>query len=163
MPTAHLRQPPWLLLLGLIAGLAPPLAGHQSPHEREFTAVYARFSEAYRKADPEMVAKLYTEDAFYLQPGGDVLRGRAAILGVFRQFLGPIREKGEPGPAIYFEILERSVSGDRGWDVGYYRMGPPGADSAATRRGGKFIVLWRKDRDGQWRIHADGYSGLGSP
>lgn len=145
----------------LLAVVGPPSASAQTrAADAPFTAVYARFTEAYRKADPAMVAALYTEDAFYLQPSSDVLVGRAAVLGVFDRFLTPIAQKAAPGPAIYFEILERVIDGSHGWDVGYYRMGPPGVDSAATKRAGKFIVLWRKDRDGQWRIHADGYSGL---
>ncbi len=145
-------------LLGLWAAF--PLAAQDRATDRALAAVYARFTEAYRQADARMVADLYTEDAFYLQPDSDVLQGRPKVLGAFQSFLDPVKQQGKPGPAIYFDIIERKISGNLGWDIGYYRLGPPGSDSASAQRGGKFIVLWRKDSDGQWRIHADGYSGL---
>jgi ketosteroid isomerase-like protein len=144
----------------ILAGATAPAVAQDRATEEALRKVYARFTEAYRQADAEKVANLYTEDAYYLQPNSEVLQGRDSVLGVFRRFLDPIRRQQKPGPAIYFDILERKISGSIGWDVGYYRMGPAGADSASSKRGGKFIVLWRKDRDGQWRIHADGYSGL---
>jgi ketosteroid isomerase-like protein len=143
-----------------LLGATAPLAAQDRTVDQALTAVYARFTDGYRRADAKMVSDLYTEDAFYLQPDAEVLQGRPAVLGVFQSFLDPIRQQNQPGPAIYFEILERKISGSVGWDVGYYRMGPPGADSASSRRGGKFVVLWRKDSDSQWRIHTDGYSGL---
>lgn len=148
------------LALALV-GSAAPLVAQDRATDQALAAVYARFTEAYRQADAKMVADLYTEDAFYLQPDAEVLQGRPAVLGVFRSFLDPIKQQTKPGPAIYFDILERKITGGMGWDIGYYRMGPPGSDSASAKRGGKFIVLWRKDADGQWRIHTDGYSGLG--
>jgi ketosteroid isomerase-like protein len=144
----------------ILVGAAAPATAQDRATEQALRAVYARFTQAYQQADAEQVANLYTEDAYYLQPNSEVLQGRDSVLAVFRRFLDPIRQQQKPGPAIYFDILERKISGSMGWDVGYFRMGPPGADSASTKRGGKFIVLWRKDRDGQWRIHADGYSGL---
>lgn len=143
-------------------GTAAPLAAQDRVTDQALAVVYARFTEAYRRADARMVADLYTEDAFYLQPDAEVLKGRPAVLGVFQSFLDPIKQQSKPGPAIYFDILERKIAGAVGWDIGYYRMGPPGADSASSRRAGKFIVLWRRDADGHWRIHADGYSGLNS-
>lgn len=114
--------------------------------------VYARFSAGYRLASADTVAQLYTEDAFYLQPDADVLRGRDTVRATFEAFLGGFREGGRPGPNIDFEILERRIDGDIGHDVGYYRF-----DGV---RAGKFIVLWRRGEDGQWRISADGFSGL---
>lgn len=122
---------------------------------REFDAAYARFTEGYRTADAAMVANLYTEDAFYLQPDSDVLRGRPAVLAAFEAFLGPFRERGEPGPDISFEFLERRIAGDIGYDIGYYLF--------FGQRSGKFTVVWRRDADGVWRIRSDGYSGLPAP
>lgn len=150
----------WLALA--CAGSAPQpateaTAGAQDTAaiSREMDAAYARFTEGYRTADAAMVANLYTEDAFYLQPGSDVLRGRPAVLAAFESFLGPFRERAEAGPEITFEFLERRIAGDIGYDIGYYLF--------AGQRAGKFTVVWRRDADGVWRIHSDGYSGLPAP
>lgn len=116
-------------------------------------AVYARFSDGYRQADAAAVAALYAEDAYYLQPNADMVRGRAAIQELFGRFLDPFRQRGGPGPTITFEIVDRRVGAEMAWDIGYYDIGGAGRD-------GKFVVLWRRDADGTWRIYTDAYSGL---
>jgi len=158
-----MRALPRVVTAVILVSAAVPVAAQDRATDQALKAVYARFSQAYKEADAEKVANLYTEDAYYLQPNSEVIQGRDSVLALFQRMLDPIRQQQKPGPAIYFDILERKMSGSLGWDVGYYRIGPPGADSASSKRGGKFIVLWRKDRDGQWRIHADGYSGLTPP
>lgn len=40
---------------------------------------YERFSTAYATLDADRVTQMYTEDALMLPPGGEILRGRAAI------------------------------------------------------------------------------------
>jgi uncharacterized protein (TIGR02246 family) len=115
--------------------------------------VYVAFTEAYRKADPALVAQLYEDEALYLQPGREILHGRSEIRAAFEAFLGRF-PPGGPGPEIAFEIVDREIRGDLAVDVGYFRLGPEPAPD------GKFIVIWKKGVDGRWRFHADGYSGV---
>lgn len=147
-----------LLLPALVlAALAPRPARAQAPDSAavaaELDAVYARFTEGYRQADAALVAALYHEDALYLQPDTDIVRGRAAIADLFARFLEPFRRRGGAGPPISFEIVERRIAAELAWDVGYYDIGGNGRD-------GKFVLLWRRGADGRWLIHADAYSGL---
>jgi ketosteroid isomerase-like protein len=81
------------------------------------------------------------------------VRGRATITDLFARFLDPFRRRGGPGPAITFEIVDRRIAADMAWDVGYYDIGANGRD-------GKFVVLWRREGDGSWRIYTDAYSGV---
>ena len=53
---------------------------------RDIESIYERFGQAYKRLDPDRAASLYTEDALYLPPGGDVRRGRAAIHETFESF-----------------------------------------------------------------------------
>ncbi|HUP18583.1 MAG TPA: SgcJ/EcaC family oxidoreductase [Gemmatimonadota bacterium] len=138
--------------------MAAPAAAQVSDVGAELDAVYDRFTAAYAAADAAAVADLYTEDAYYLSPDQDVVRGRAEIQEGFARFLG--RFEPGAGPAIDFEILDRNVAGDLATDIGYYRMSRPGGE---PRRAGKFVVVWRRGADGAWRIHADGYSGVSPP
>ncbi len=117
--------------------------------EQAMQAVYDTFSKAYLQADPAMVAGLYTEDAYYLQPNNMIMQGRDSIQATFASFLN--RFQPGNGPDISFEIIDRRISGQQAYDIGYYLFN--GA------RSGKFIVLWQKE-DGEWRIRADGFSGL---
>jgi uncharacterized protein (TIGR02246 family) len=147
-----------------LAVLACASAAHaqsaKSAYDQAFDAVYAKFSEGYKRADPAMVAALYTPDAFYLQPGRMITRGQDSVLSAF-SFLNSFRNR-PTGPAIGFRIVDRQVSGDLAWDIGYYLMNNDGSPiTEQDQPGGKFIVLWKRGADGQWRIHADGYSDVG--
>ena len=119
--------------------------------EAAMQEVYNTFTRAYKQADPAMVADLYTEDAYYLEPNTMIIQGRDTIQGNFTRYL----ERFTPGagPDIAFEILERQISGNQAYDIGYYTFN--------GQRSGKFIVLWQRQPNGTWMIHADGFSGLG--
>jgi putative oxidoreductase len=120
-------------------------------------AVYESFRRAYGEADAAAVAAVYAEDAFYLGPGRDVVRGRAAIREAFAPFL----EGAPPGTYdVTFEIVEREVSGDLGYEVGRYDLRSRKAEGEGRSRG-KFTVVWKRGADGAWRIQSDTYSGLG--
>lgn len=147
------RLPLLPAVLLALAGPATAQAPDSAAVSAELDRVYARFAEAYRQADASLVADLYTDDAYYLQPDADMVRGRTAIADLFARFLDPFRRRGGPGPAITFEIVDRRIASDMAWDVGYYDIGANGRD-------GKFVVLWRRDGDGRWRIYTDVYSGV---
>lgn len=145
-------------IAGLVIGESGALAQNPAGEaERAFEETYAAFSEAYRVGDPAAVAALYADDAFYLAPGGEIDRGNVARHFGFLSSFEPGR-----GPVIEFEIVDREVSGDLAYDIGYYTFRQAdGAPESAGR--GKFIVIWKRGEDGAWRIHADGYSGVDDP
>lgn len=122
-------------------------------------AIYATFSKGYETLDPAAVANLYAEDAVYLPPGSDVLRGRKAILENFTGFFDSVRQSGST-LRIRFEILDRQVSGDLVSDVGYFILSRSTKDGRDSTDRGKFVVVGKKQKDGTWRIHVDGYSGV---
>jgi ketosteroid isomerase-like protein len=145
----------------LLGSAAAGEAQVKSSHDQAFDAIYTKFSEGYRRGDPATVIGLYTPDAFYLQPGRRIERGSTVLENAFG-FLNRYKDK-PSGPSIGFEIVDRQVSGDIGWDIGYFKMNGDGKPvTAETEPGGKFIVLWKRGPDGQWRIFADGYSDVGA-
>lgn len=119
--------------------------------EADMQAVYHTFTRAYKQADAAMVAGLYTEDAYYLEPNTLIIQGRDTIQANFARFLS--RFSPGSGPDISFEIIERQIAPDQAYDIGYYLFN--------GQRSGKFIVLWQRQPDGKWLIRADGFSGLG--
>ena len=145
----------WLGGIGvaLLALGAVPARGQDAAEAgAAFDRVYEEFSRAYRDGDPAGVAALYTEDAWYLAPGDSIERGE-----VGRHFEWLSSYEPGRGPVVEFEIVDRAVAGDQGYDIGYYRIRAAGA-SEESASGGKFIVVWKRGADGTWRIHADGYS-----
>jgi uncharacterized protein (TIGR02246 family) len=123
--------------------------------------VYRRFSEAYKKLDAEAVTNLYTDDAFYLSPGTNIERGREKILANFSGFFNSVKANGG-SLTISFRILERRVSGDLAYDVGIYTLAQKRGEQTRTGEG-KFVVVARQVKSGDWRFHIDSYSDLPRP
>ena len=121
--------------------------------------VYDRFTAAYENGDPEAVVALYTDDAFYL-PGGDgnpILQGKDALRDEF-SFVADRKEQGI-GLTIAFDIVNRSVEGDRAVDIGYYKITSTRPDGTQGVSVGKFVGVLVRGDDGTWRFRVDGYSG----
>lgn len=161
------RRPilPILFLLLLGAAACAPAGGDagQEPDraavEAELEAVYQDFTDAYAAADVDRLMRdVYAPDAYYLPPGSPILSGQDRFRAQFEGFLGPLAAQGRPGPQISFEIVDRDISGDLAYDIGYYTLRPPGAAEDVPGSRGKFIVLWKRDAEGRWRMHADGFS-----
>lgn len=151
---------PWAL-----HGCAPPGETEAEAEAEAFAAmeaVYDRFTRAYRLGNADSVVVLYTDDPLYLPGRGPVLQGREVLRSQFT-FLEEIRSSG--GVAhISFESVGRGASGTVAWDVGYYTLQverPEGVRSPPSR--GKFTTVWRRDSDGGWRIHVDGFSPAPPP
>ena len=145
----------WLAGIGVAIVLgAAPAWGQDDAGEAgaAFDRAYEEFSRAYREADPAGVAALYTEEAWYLSPGDSIQQGQ-----VVRHFEWLSSYESGTGPVVEFEILDREISGDLGYDIGYYSIRAADAPEGSGS-GGKFIVVWKRGADGTWRIHADSYS-----
>lgn len=148
------------IVLVIIGASTANAQSAKSSADKAFDAVYAKFTEGYKLANPALVADLYTRDAFYLQPGHDIERGHEHVLKAF-SFLSSFAKRPGGGPSIGFRIVDRQVSGDLAWDIGYYLMNSDGKPiTSDDSPDGKFIVLWKRGTDGQWRIFADGYSDV---
>ncbi|HEY7530909.1 MAG TPA: SgcJ/EcaC family oxidoreductase [Gemmatimonadota bacterium] len=143
--------------VGAVTGARAPSNPAETEAFRAWDAVYETFRRGYREADADAVAAVYADDAFYLGPGRDVVRGRPAILETFRPFL-----EGAPAGTydVTFEILAREVADDLGYEVGFYDLRVRKPDGEGRSRG-KFTVVWKRGADGAWRIQSDTYSGVG--
>ncbi|MFW6089269.1 MAG: YybH family protein [Gemmatimonadota bacterium] len=156
-------------VVGLLVACTPPGSNDASDAPNDavdasagLDSVYAVFTRAYAEADVDLLMdSVYASDGYYLPPGGPILEGQDSFRGQFEAFLGPIAERGEPGPSISFDIRDRAISGDLAYDIGVYTLRPSGAPADAPGNRGKFIVIWKRDAAGDWRIHADGFSAMG--
>lgn len=146
-----------LLWIVTAAGLGACAAESAQQASRAIDEAYGRFSDAYLRLDANAVGALYTEDALYLEPGGDIVRGRAAIVEGFADFFRSVRERGREA-RIFFESVDRRVSGPVAYDVGYYDLLSHLSGEAVSRSRGKFVTVWKRGPYGNWRIHVDSYN-----
>jgi uncharacterized protein (TIGR02246 family) len=160
---------PFMALLFTFAqAQTPPRVSHAVTYEagvakhKEIDSIYHRFNEAYEKLDAEIVAGLYTDDAMYLVPDNEVIRGRENIRKNFANFFEYNKQKGT-NLSINFKILRRSVRGDLGYDVGIYTLQSTKDGKILGEDKGKFVVITRKMKDNSWKFELDSYSALKPP
>lgn len=155
---------PMALLLSACAEEPEPEPGMTTDRDingiaPEFDQAYDTFSRAYAEADVQLLMdSVYAPDAFYLPPDSPILSGQDQFRGQF-SFLERFTRTGQPGPDIQFEIVDRDVSGDLAYDIGTFTLRSPLTPHEEPTRG-TFIVVWKKNPQGQWRIHADSFSPL---
>lgn len=147
---------------------AEPLRGEASRADADaavaaqLDSIYGVFTRAYAEADVDLLMdSIYAPNAYYLPPSAPILEGGESFRDQFAGFLDPIAERGGPGPDISFDIRDRGIEGALAYDIGVYTIRPPSAPAGAEGSRGKFIVIWKRNAAGHWRIHADGFSGLG--
>lgn len=137
-------------------------AEERAAAEAALDSAYATFSEAYARASVQLLMdEVYARDAYYLPPDSPILHGQDQFRGQF-SFLERYTRDGDPGPEITFEIVDREIRGDVAYDVGVYTLRPPDAPPEAEGSRGKFIVIWKRNGRGEWRIRADGFSAVGA-
>jgi uncharacterized protein (TIGR02246 family) len=151
----------YITLAALIAFASPLPAQDSASVAKLLDAQYARFSQAYVTLDPDAVANLYTEDALYLSPGADIKRGRPAVREEFKRFFDSVRSRGD-SIRIVFTIVDRKISGGLAGEVGYFDLTTKSGGTARTGRG-KFVVIWVRGSDGNWRFRTDTYNDITPP
>lgn len=145
-----------LALSILIVLLAAPAAA-QSPADVD--SVYAAFSRAYHTYDIDLLRSIYTPNCQYLPANSDtgVQTCETAMRGFEAMFEGARAEKRRLD--IAFRFVDRAVADDLAYDVGYYAVTattPEGETLSVSH--GKFVTVLKRQPDGAWRIHVDGYS-----
>lgn len=106
-------------------------------------AAEATLANAFEAPDPTAWVHCYTEDLIFAGPGIPTIGGRDAFLAAAAQTT-----------ISSMEIVADSTigSGDLIATTGRatWVAGPRGSDAPTMRR--RFLMVWRKERDGRWRI-----------
>lgn len=141
----------------LIASLTLSGCMSTTPAAQDTSAVRARIDEgvaawtaAVNRGDMAAVADLYTEDAMLMPPNGAALRGRDAVRTFFVEALSSLSPRD-----VKLSSDEVEVCGDSAYEVGRYQMTVQPSGGAAMNDRGKYLVVWRRQSDGSWKIARD--------
>ena len=156
-----MRSRRWLpsltFILTVSACAAPAKAPEAAPVDPVALkdAIQARekeWSAAYLAGNGAAIAALYTEDAVSIQPVGDSWTGRAAIgKGEQTQLDSVVVSARED---IAEEVIP--AGSDHAIEVGHYSYSATNKiDKKPRGSSGRYMVLWRKDADGVWRLQRD--------
>jgi ketosteroid isomerase-like protein len=115
----------------------------------EIEKLNRRFGEGIRRGDAAAVSILYTKDAILMPPNFEAIRGRE---GTQRFWEGAIK-MGVRNAILKTEEIHKK--GARVEEIGSYtlKIHPEGQDPFEDR--GKYVVLWKQDAGGDWRLHRD--------
>ena len=138
------------LTVALLAPFACPAADEPfaTSDEARIAAASRAFSVAYVSGDLKTLGELYTHDAVLLPPNRDVL-GRDAIREYFTS--GPNRKQ----VAHAMVSIELLVDGDTAIDMGTWNSTWQRKDEPAQSASGRYLVVWRRGKDGAWRMQYD--------
>ena len=135
-----------------VASLASTLACAQ-PRDRAPAAeagidsLNAATSRAYRTADPQAYAALYTDSATFEWPAFNTVRGRAALAAMARDNWAQLRDMD-----LRLHVASRHVGSDGATEFGAFEQDY--TDSAGKRftEYGRYVTLIEPQSDGRWRI-----------
>ncbi len=136
------------LLMVAVAVLA--LAGCETRGAKAIEGVAAtssRFEEAFNAGDAAAVAALYTAEAVVMAPNYARIRGRRAIQGFWQRFFD------QDVTDMNLKAVELEVTERRASEYGAFSFTAPDGRGGRVTLTGKYIVLWRRDGDGVWRLH----------
>ena len=146
----------WTLVVGIVMGLI----GTQAVYAQSETR--AADERAIREAELEWwgvtVAKnlertvsFYADDASMFPPNAPLATGKEAIRAVWSPLLTT------PGVAISGQTtkVEASRGGDLGYSIGTYELITPDPTGKPVTDHGKYVVVWKKQADGSWKVMAD--------
>jgi len=101
----------------------------------------------------------FTDDARVLAPDVPMAEGWEASRAVFAKL------EALPGYSLKYSPAIADVGGaaDLGYTIGTYHMKLPGSDGSIVEIDGKYLSIWKRQPDGNWKIAIDMFNTDGAP
>lgn len=134
-----------MLLAYLVAAALDPVASAAPAIDRANSAWIADL----KAGNAAGLAEAYTDDALFILPDGKTITGRKAVQDMYAAGAGS--RANILGGEIH--SISRTAAGpDLVFESGQGSVRLRGADGVEKTRGGPFLTVWHRERDGQWRI-----------
>jgi len=144
-----IRQLATVCVLALLVSIYPAQAAGVDANAKVLAQLDDDWSKAAGARDAERVATFYADDAVAYPPGAPMAIGRAAAQRVWASYF--VNETFK----ISWKSDHASISGDLGFTSGSYEDSYKGADGKRVTETGKFLCVWRKQKDGSWKAVHD--------
>ena len=132
----------------ILVSVPVALSAHIDANATALAKLDDDWSNAAVAKDIERVASFYAEDAIAYPPNEPAAVGKAAAKKVWAAFFA------DPTFAISWKTAHAEVAGDLGYTSGTYEDSFKGPDGKTVNEKGKYVCVWRKQKDGSWKaIH----------
>ena len=128
----------------------PGVTGPRSGSAREaIDTIHKTMEHAFRAGHADVIAGMYAADAEQFVPETPVVRGRPGIEQAWKTKVGA------GGNRFRVDVDEVEQEGDRAHEIGRFTISSPdGAVLAAA----KYLVIWGRGADGEWKARRDIYN-----
>ncbi|HVS23955.1 MAG TPA: DUF4440 domain-containing protein [Gammaproteobacteria bacterium] len=123
--------------------------------DKERSALLATDSQWMKSADDaQKFASFYAADASFYPAGSPVVKGRDAILAVYKEL------SSAPGFAVSWTVASSQIAaaGDIAYLTGAYELKLAGGGEK-----GKYVTVWKKQADGGWKVTNDIFNADAAP
>ncbi len=150
MKGAYPKRMPFLLAASLTLVAAPATGQDIEVVRSAIDTANDAYMEAMSIPDARALVEVFAPDAYRLAGGGEIVRGRAAILSQMGEFftrVGPIETLIETKDLWAVDSLAYETG------VWKYTFTPPG--DARRTIGGHYVTIWKQQPGGDWKIRVD--------
>ena len=135
-------MPTIVLVIAFVAAMIAPAFAQKA----EIDAVNAKWIDLFNNGDFDGVASLYTEDATAFPPGSAMVKGRAAIAGMWKSMAEQVSD---PKLAT-LDVKPLGPSAAR--EIGTFSLKTKAPTPQEVT--GKYVVVWEKVGN-DWKLAAD--------
>ena len=143
---------PAFIFLSILAS-ACTASVDQEAEAAAITMAARAFSQAYMDGDLEKQMSFYTQDAVIIPGNRPMIKG---IAGITRYWRLP-----ESVKVLHHQTIstQLEINGNLASDYGIYE-GTSLRNQDTLSFKGQYVITWRKESDGQWRMAVDMWSAL---
>jgi uncharacterized protein (TIGR02246 family) len=119
--------------------------------EAAIRAAVIEWSKAAQSKDVNKAVSFYADDAMQFADKGPLVEGKDNIRAGWQQMLAL------PGPGLTFATtgVEVARAGDMAYEYGTYDFATNDKKGKIIDEKGKYVVVWKKQPDGLWKVAAD--------
>jgi uncharacterized protein (TIGR02246 family) len=125
--------------------------GQSMAKKQAFKNTDAAYAKAFNSGDVATVAALYTKDAIFMMPETPAYKGTKGVRAQTQAMI-------DAGWRNFkLKSIKSGSDGDLAFNIGRVTMDQP-AGGAAARVAGKYLDIYRRQKDGSWKIIATSYN-----
>jgi ketosteroid isomerase-like protein len=142
------------ILFAILAIAVLPLVRHASASPQATANMLKQLEGEFMKAAADKGSagymSYYADDAVEVPNGGGLIQGKTEIA----KGMGFLDDKNNS--LIWTPVgADISASGDLGYTYGNYEFHSVGKDGKAAVEYGKYTSIWKKQKDGHWKVALD--------
>ncbi len=153
----HTRLLTRIAALAVLASFSSAFGEAADPNRARIEKLGKSFAEAFTRGDIPAVAAMYAEDAMAFPPESEIVKGRPAIEAMWKG----VRDMG--AQSMELNTLDVQTSGNLVVETGKGTLHIAGAGAAPAAVSVKYVVVWKKQKDGSWKIIRDIWNSLPAP